>query len=106
MLVTRPACCKQQRISTYESQSEALNADQKKSVAGKPALEAVQRELGDLIKVFEGEEADEAKNEERRREADRKNGERKVAAAVKNAEVSHNALVPGHAEKRAKRASE
>ena len=79
---------KLQRISGYENQVEALNADQKKAVAGKPALEAVQRELGELSKVFEEEEKEEDKNGEKRKQIEQRLARYRTEQAVKKANVS------------------
>lgn len=78
---------KLQRISGYEAQSEALNADQKKAVAGKPALESVQKELSELTKVFEAEEADDEKRLTKRKDAEEKQVQQRIQAAVSAANL-------------------
>lgn len=42
----------QQRIVTYEEKTEALNQDQQKAIATKPALEATVKELQELLVIL------------------------------------------------------
>ncbi|KAK4703234.1 hypothetical protein P7C70_g2983, partial [Phenoliferia sp. Uapishka_3] len=54
----RSANKKIQRIVTYEEKTGALNADQQKAIASKPALEATVKELQELLVILKAEEAD------------------------------------------------
>ncbi|GAA5967899.1 hypothetical protein JCM11641_005803 [Rhodosporidiobolus odoratus] len=59
----RAATKKIQRIEGYESSKTPLNADQQRAVAGKPVLEAVIRELNEVLPILKAEEQeDEARN--------------------------------------------
>lgn len=42
----------QLRIVTYQEKTEALNEDQKKAIASKPALEATVKELQELLVIL------------------------------------------------------
>ncbi|KAL8281138.1 hypothetical protein RQP46_006496 [Phenoliferia psychrophenolica] len=84
----RASAKKIQRIVTYEEKTEALNADQQKAIASKPALEATVKELNELLVILKAEEAENDRRQavltsrlEKRHEAD-------VAAAVAAAKAS------------------
>lgn len=49
--------CLQQRITTYEEKTEALNADQQRAVASKPVLQSVVKELEELLVILKVRES-------------------------------------------------
>jgi len=79
---------KLQRVAAYEAETGQLNADQKKVVASKPALEAVQRELNELVKVFETEEADDEKRVAKKQQYEEKQVQLRINQALSNSKVS------------------
>ncbi|KAL1756284.1 hypothetical protein FB107DRAFT_274104 [Schizophyllum commune] len=72
------------RIQTYkEIEQSKLNEDQKRSLASLPALEAVQKELGEVKKAVEVHEAELAHElAEQKRAAEKAEQERKTAAVA------------------------
>ncbi|BGP55044.1 hypothetical protein JCM8202_000438 [Rhodotorula sphaerocarpa] len=73
-----------QRIESYEQKqsTEGLNPDQLRAVQGKPALQAVVRELSELLALLKADEAEEAERQVRVRAAHEKQQSRAVEAAV------------------------
>ncbi|KAK4335164.1 hypothetical protein RTBOTA2_003917 [Rhodotorula toruloides] len=78
----RSANKKIQRIEGYEASTTALNADQQRAVQGKPVLEAVIRELTELLGVLKAEDAEEETRLKRVAVVEEKKQARAIAAAV------------------------
>ncbi|KDE08858.1 hypothetical protein MVLG_00958 [Microbotryum lychnidis-dioicae p1A1 Lamole] len=81
----RAANKKIQRIVTYEEKTEALNADQQRAVASKPALVAVAKELEELLVILKAEEAEDEARDQRNASLEEKRQARAVEAAVASA---------------------
>ncbi|GAA5983959.1 hypothetical protein JCM10908_005992 [Rhodotorula pacifica] len=75
-----------QRIEGYEASTVALNPDQQRAVQGKPALQAVVRELSELLVLLKADEAEEDARQRRLKVAHEKKQTRAVEAAVKIAQ--------------------
>ncbi|BGP08455.1 hypothetical protein JCM10049v2_004302 [Rhodotorula toruloides] len=78
----RSANKKIQRIEGYEASTTALNADQQRAVQGKPVLEAVIRELTELLGVLKAEDAEEETRLKRVAVVEEKKQARAIDAAV------------------------
>ena len=84
---------KVQRIEGYEASTVALNPDQQRAVQGKPALQAVVRELSELLALLKADEAEDEARQQRVKAAYEKKQARAVDAAVKIAQVRWAAKV-------------
>ncbi|BGP25010.1 hypothetical protein Rt10032_c09g3954 [Rhodotorula toruloides] len=78
----RSANKKIQRIEGYEASTTALNADQQRAVQGKPVLEAVIRELTELLGVLKAEDAEEEARLKRVAVVEERKQARAIDAAV------------------------
>ncbi|GAA5820569.1 hypothetical protein JCM11251_003053 [Rhodosporidiobolus azoricus] len=79
----RAATKKLQRIEGYEKQEAALNADQKRAIEGKGILEAVIRELNEVLVVLKAEEQEDEARAKRVAVVEEKRTAKAVDAAVK-----------------------
>ncbi|GAA5887761.1 hypothetical protein JCM6882_000744 [Rhodosporidiobolus microsporus] len=79
----RAAAKKLQRIESYENQATPLNADQERAVAGKGILEAVLRELNELLVVLKAEEQEDEARTKRVAMVEEKKTAKAIDAAVK-----------------------
>ncbi|GAA5868191.1 hypothetical protein JCM3774_000594 [Rhodotorula dairenensis] len=77
---------KVQRIEAYEASTVALNPDQQRAVQGKPALQAVVRELSELLALLKADEAEDEARQQRLKSAYEKKQARAVEAAIKIAQ--------------------
>lgn len=84
---------KVQRIEGYEASTVALNPDQQRAVQGKPALQAVVRELSELLALLKADETEDEARQQRVKAAYEKKQARAVDAAVKIAQVRWAAKV-------------
>ncbi|BGP48585.1 hypothetical protein JCM10450v2_004461 [Rhodotorula kratochvilovae] len=73
---------KLQRIEGYESSTGTLNADQQRAIAGKGTLEAVARELNELLVVLKAEEVEDDERNKRVAVVEEKKQARAIDAAV------------------------
>ncbi|GAA5958270.1 hypothetical protein JCM21900_001334 [Sporobolomyces salmonicolor] len=73
---------KLQRIETYEQKTEALNEDQRRAVASKPTLDAIVKELNELLVILKAEEAEDEARDKRVAAVEEKKQARAVEAAV------------------------
>ncbi|SCZ88695.1 BZ3500_MvSof-1268-A1-R1_Chr2-1g04577 [Microbotryum saponariae] len=89
----RAANKKIQRIVTYEEKTEALNADQQRAVASKPALVAVVKELEELLVILKAEEAEDEARDQRNAALEEKRQARAVEAAVASAHSTPDSKV-------------
>ncbi|KAH8928150.1 hypothetical protein BT69DRAFT_621398, partial [Atractiella rhizophila] len=80
-----------QRITGYEASTEPLNADQKKAITTKPALEATMKELQELLGVLEKEEEEEEERIRQIKEEEEVRVQARVKAAVEATKKSANA---------------
>ncbi|GAA5921735.1 hypothetical protein JCM3775_001790 [Rhodotorula graminis] len=78
---------KLQRIEGYEASVGTLNADQQRAIQGKPALEAVARELNELLVILKAEEAQDEERNKRVAAVEEKKQSRAIDAAVQVAKT-------------------
>ncbi|KAI5480062.1 hypothetical protein MNV49_002027 [Pseudohyphozyma bogoriensis] len=71
-----------QRIVAYEEKTEALNADQQKAIASKPTLEAIVKELQELLALLKVEESEDEARVARLKRAEEKRQAKEVEVAV------------------------
>ncbi|SCV71902.1 BQ2448_4596 [Microbotryum intermedium] len=89
----RAANKKIQRIATYEEKTEALNADQQRAVASKPALVAVVKELEELLVILRAEEAEDEARGQRNAALEEKRQARAIEAGVASAQSATDSKV-------------
>ncbi|ORY64615.1 hypothetical protein BCR35DRAFT_354982 [Leucosporidium creatinivorum] len=90
----RAANKKLQRIATYEEKTEALNADQRTAVASKPALQAVVKELEELLVILKAEETeDDARNKRIAAQQEKKNARSLSLAVAEHQKATHSDLL-------------
>ncbi|KAK4054406.1 Protein kinase C signaling pathway involved MAPKK protein [Microbotryomycetes sp. JL201] len=73
---------KLRNIATLEEKSETLNADQQRAVASKPTLQAILKELEELLAVLKAEEAEDQSRDQRVQAIEAKKRSRDIDAAV------------------------
>ncbi|GAA5999977.1 hypothetical protein JCM10207_005999 [Rhodosporidiobolus poonsookiae] len=90
----RAATKKLQRVQQYEESKTPLNADQQRAVAGKPVLEAIIRELNELLVVLKAEEEEDEARNKRVAIVEEKKQNKAIEAAVKASKAdSQSSLV-------------
>ncbi|GAA5948259.1 hypothetical protein JCM3765_001339 [Sporobolomyces pararoseus] len=73
---------KLQRLDAYEAKSD-INEDQRRALAGRGTIDAVVKELNELLVILQAEEAEDVEREKRVIAAEEKKHARAVEAAVK-----------------------
>ncbi|KAK4056751.1 hypothetical protein OIO90_002303 [Microbotryomycetes sp. JL221] len=76
---------KLRNIAALEDKTESLNADQQRAVASKPTLQAILKELEELLQVLKAEEAEDQSRDQRVQAVDAKKRSRDIDAAVADA---------------------